>query len=175
MKRINNLYLTFVFLALAVIASFFTEIKLILTLLLLILLIALYINYKKRVSQELIIAFLLSLIITSYHLYEYNNFNIFIGRINLFPLVSWTFGLVILREIYEKFTMKGKLLVASSLYLLILFLVEYTGYHILNIQLKTNFPSLIGLGIIHAPLYMKIFYILTGPIFLAITDYLKVK
>ena len=58
--------------------------------------------YKERIGHELILAFLFALIITSYYVYEYTTGNIMLGKVNLFPLVSWTFGLVLLREIYEK-------------------------------------------------------------------------
>jgi hypothetical protein len=113
--------------------------------------------------------------VASFHFYEYTTPNLFIGKINLFPVISWTFGLVLLREIYERLHHKYKLIYLSIAHVITLFLVEYIGYYLLNIQLKTSFTSLLGTGIIHAPLWLKITYILMGPAYILITDYLHVK
>ncbi|MEK6910485.1 MAG: hypothetical protein AABW82_01815 [Nanoarchaeota archaeon] len=134
-----------------------------------------YSIYKEKIGQELIIAFLMALIITSYYVYLYNLGNILIGRINLFPLVAWTFGLVLLREIYERFRVKHKFLIIVSIYWFILLVLEYIGYYTFGIRLNWNYDSLFGLGIIHGPNFLKFFYLFAGPIYLLLTDYLKVK
>ena len=157
------------------IAVIFFDIKLSLSILFIIILICNYSLYKEKIGQELIIALFMGLIITSYYIYEYKSQNILIGRINLFPLISWTAGLVLLREIYEKIRNKHKFLISSLIYIIALFSIEYIGYYIFNIKLNTDFPSLLRLGVIHAPLGMKLFYIFAGPIYLLTTDYLKVK
>jgi len=154
--------------------ALFYDIKSSLIILFFSLLISGYFIYKEKIGQEMIIAFLFSFAITSYYVYEYSSFNIMIGKINLFPLVSWTFGLVFLREIYERLKEK-KFLFITLFYLIGLFLVEYLGYYLFNIKLNTNYPSLFNLGIIHAPVGMKFFYVLAGPVYILITDYLKVK
>jgi hypothetical protein len=158
-----------------IIISFFFDVRFISIVIVPVFLIWGFLRYKEKIGQELIIAFLFSLFVTSYYLYEYSSFNIFIGKINLFPLIGWTFGLVILREIYEFINVKHKLLASSLIYITGLFLLEYVGFHILNVKLVSDFPSLFGLGIIHAPIGMKFFYILAGPIYLLVTDYLNVK
>ena len=153
----------------------FFEIKLATSIYLILCLIASYKIYKEKIGQELIIAFLFSLIITSYYIYEYTKGNIFLGRLNLFPLVSGTTALVFLREIYERVKTENRFVFTSLLYLTLLFLVEYIGYYLFEIRLNSNFPDLFGLGIIHAPVGMKFFYIFAGPIYLLVTDYLKTK
>jgi hypothetical protein len=97
-----------------------------------------------------------------------------VGRINLFPLISWTAFLVIMREIYEKLQ-KPKFAKICAIYIASLFAVEYVGYWLMNIQLNSNYPSLFYMGIMHAPIGMKLFYLLAGPVYILITDYLKVK
>lgn len=164
-----------ILIVISLIAFLFIDIKIVISILFFILLILNYIIYKEKIGQELIIAILFALIITSYYLYEYTTTNILIGKINIFPLTAWTAGLVLLREIYEKLKTKHKYLVAYLIYLTILFLVEYIGYYIFKIKLNSNFPSLLGLGIIHATFGTKLIYIVAGPIYLIITDYLKVK
>ena len=61
------------------------------------------------------------------------------------------------------------------LYLFFLAILEYVGYYLIKIKLNSDFPSLFGIGIIHGPIILKIFYIFVGPLYLLLTDYLKVK
>lgn len=164
-----------ILITLGILAVFVIDIKLVLILSFSALLVSAYIVYKEKIGQELVIAFLIALAWTSYYIYTYTFANFMIGDINLFPLVSWTFGLVILREIYERLKGKNRLLKITLLYLAGLFAVEFTGYYLLGIKLASNYPSLLGLGIIHAPPLMKIFYMISGPIYILITDYLHVK
>ena len=161
--------------AISIILGLFLEIKLTMVILFSLLLIAGIFIYKEKIGQELIVAFLIALILTSYYIYQYIGGNVLLGKINLFPLISWTFGLVLLKEIYERTKIKNKLFFVSGFYVALLFLLEYVGYYLLKIRLNTDFPSLFGLGIIHAPIGMKIFYLFAGPVYLIITDYLKLK
>ena len=176
MKKVERFkYITGILLVIAFAFSFVFDIKSVMLVLFSLLLLSGYILWKEKVGQELIVAFLLAILIASFHFYEYTTPNLFIGKVNLFPVISWTFGLVLLRELYEKLNKKYKLAKITLIYILGLFLVEYIGYYLLNIQLKTNFTSLLGTGIIHAPLWLKITYLLIGPIYILLTDYLKVK
>ncbi|MAG07578.1 hypothetical protein CMI46_02075 [Candidatus Pacearchaeota archaeon] len=174
-KEKKFLSIAFILALFAVLSSFFLEIKLILIIYFSLILILGHIFYKEKITAELIIAFLIALAWTSYYPYEYTTSNLLIEKINLFPLISWTFGLVLLREIYERMPEKFKLLRITLLYLIVLGFVEFIGYHLLGIRLNSNFPGLLGLDIIHGPLSLKIFYLTVGPIYLLITDYLKVK
>ncbi len=176
-KKLSKKMKFLLFLAILVIMFFslIIDVKIIMILVFCVLLIGSYIIYKEKIGQELIVAFLVAFAITSYYIYEYTSFNIFIGRINLFPLISWTFGLVVLREIYEKVKIKYKLFFVSIFYVIMLFVLEYIGYYILGIRLNWNYESIFGIGIIHAPLGMKVFYVFAGPVYLLITDYLRTK
>lgn len=169
-KLISSLIITIL---LSLIIVFFVEIKIGIAFFCALSLVLAYRFYKDKIGQELVIAFLFSLIVTSYFSYEYTKFNFSIGTVNIFPLISWTFGLVLLREIYEK--SKNKLIISCLIYWVSLFILEYIGYYLLGIRLNSSYPSLLGLGIIHGSLFLKIFYIVAGPVYLLITDYLKVK
>jgi len=157
------------------ISSFFIDIKLTITIALSLFLLLSYISYKEKIGKEFIIAILFALFITSYYLYEYTTANLYLGKINLFPLVAWTAGLVILREFYEGIKIENKFLLISVIYIGGLFLLEYIGFYIFKIRLNSDFPSLLRFGIIHASLGVKLFYIFAGPLYIIITDYLKVK
>lgn len=110
---------------------------------------------------------------TFFNRYEYIGKNVFLfDRINVFPLVLWTLGLTLLYVVHTKIKTKYPIFHTTVLYLLCIGLLEAFGYHVLNIRLTSHEPSLFGLGIIHAPLHMKVFYIVAGPIFILIADIL---
>jgi hypothetical protein len=176
MKKVGIIVFSlFILLILIGIMSIYIEIKALLMFVSGFLLMVSYSLYKKRIGQEVVIALLISSIITSYYVYEYSSSNLFIGRINLFPLILWTTGLVALREIYLKIEVKHKWIVFSLLSIASVVLVEYIGYYLFNIRLSWDFPGFFGLGILHAPTFLQFFYLFVGPIYLLITDYLKVK
>jgi hypothetical protein len=172
LKRILP-YLGIYMLALMIL-SLFIDLKIILVVFLPIILLYGVILYKRKVGQELVIAFLISLAWVSYFHYKYTGLNLSIGQINLFPLVLWTFGLVSIREIYKRLK-EQRFLKITGIYLAGLFLIEYIGYWVLNIRLDADYPSLLNMGIIHAPIGVKVFYILIGPVYILLTDYLKTK
>lgn len=158
-----------------VLAALFIDIKLAVILSLSALLLCAYIIYKEKIGQELVIAFLIAVAWTSYYTYTYDSANFMIGKINVFTLVSWTVGLVILREVYERLRKGHRFFKITALYLVVLFSLEAIGYYLLGIRLASDYPSLFGMGIMHAPVLMKIFYMVSGPVYLLITDYLRVK
>lgn len=155
---------------------FYVDIAWIIILFLLFILVEAYLFWKEKIGQELVVAFFISLFITSYFNYEYESFNLMIGKINIFPLVCWTVGLVFLREIYERISFKKfKFLKICLIYWAVLILIEYLGYNFFGIRLNNNYPGLFGMSLMHSPIFLKIFYFVAGPIYLLITDYLKVK
>jgi len=172
-----HLYLVFFSLFLFLILLFFIDIKTDAVILFTFILILEYTIYKDRLGQEIVIAFLFALFIISYYVYDYTENNLKIGRINLFPLVAWTAGLVLIREVYER-TNGNKYFAFAKIcltYWICLFALEFLGYWLLGIRLNSNFSSLFGLGVIHAPFGIKLFYVLAGPMYILITNYLKVK
>lgn len=168
-------YFSIILIILSIIGSFFIDIKTVLILLFSLLIFGAYIVNKEKIGQEAVVALIISLVIASYYFYEYTTLNIIIGGINLFPVVSWTFGLIFLREIYEKVKWRNKFLKISLLYIVCILIIEYVGYNFLGIKLNSNFPGLWDLEVLHSPFVLKAIYFVTGPIYLAVTDYLNVK
>ena len=176
MNKLNKFfYLAAILILLAIILGFFIDVKTVMIVLFSFLLLEAYIIWKEKIGQELVVAFIISIAIASYYFYEYTTLNIMIGKLNLFPVVSWTFGLVLLREIYEKLKGKYRFLKITLFYVIILIILEYMGYNFLGIMLNSNFPGLWGLELFHSPFVLRIIYFVAGPIYLLITDYLKVK
>ncbi len=167
------LILTLFFVAL----TFFIDVKTAMIILFLLILILEYIIQKKKIGKIIIIALFFALFITSYYNYEYTKDNIKIGHINLFPLVAWTMGLVLVKKVYDK-TKGNKYLKFAKIcltYWIFLFSLEFLGYWIFGIKLNSNFSSLLGLGVIHAQFGMKLFYVFAGPIYILVVDYLELN
>ncbi|MBA7661292.1 hypothetical protein ES703_69307 [subsurface metagenome] len=168
-------YFSIPLIIIAIITAFFIDVKTVMIILFSLLLLKAYILYKEKIGQELVVAFIISIAIASYYFYEYTTLNVMIGNLNLFPVISWTFGLVVLREIYERVKWKHKFIAITVLYIVVLVILEYIGYNFLGIHLSSNFPGLWQINAMHSPLVLKIIYFAVGPLYLAITDYLKVK
>jgi len=168
-------YLASILILLAILLSFFIDIKTVMIVLFSFLLLEAYIIWKEKIGKELIVAFIIAIAIASYFFYEYTTFNIMIGRLNLFPIVSWTFFLVLLREIYERLNGKYRLVKITLLYIIVLVVLEYVAYNFLGIRLNSNFPGLWKIDALHGPLALKLVYFAVGPLYLMITDYLGVK
>jgi hypothetical protein len=175
-KKIKRFfYFALPFILIAIFLSFFIDIKTVIIALSTTFLLIAYFIWKEGIGQEFFIALLFAISITSYQIYEYTTMNIMIGKINLFPLIAWTAGLVALREIYEKVNIEKKLIIFTLAYIPIIAILEYIGYNYLGIKLNSNYDGLLGLELIHNSLIMKAIYLTIGPIYLIITDYLKVK
>lgn len=147
------------------------DVKHVITALALLTILALYIRYRNKMLIALCTATAIALAWTSYYRYSYVGDNIFLfDRINVYPFVLWTLGLTILylvhTHLYKKTSALQKTTVSIILYLTALAVIEVIGYYILDIRLRGNYTSLLGLGIIHAPNYMKIFYVTAGPLYL---------
>ena len=169
------LYIALLLVIPSIIAAYFIDIKVVLIILFALLILISYLLYKDKIGQELILAFIIALALTSYYRYEYTTENLAIRRINVFPLIAWTIGLVFLRELYETIKSKYKLAIICIIYIIGLFVLEYIGYYLFNIKLNSNYTSLFGIGILHAPIEIKIFYLLAGPLYIIIANYLKAK
>lgn len=142
----------------------------------LVLLLGLYIKNKRGIKKELIIASFISFFWVYFSgLYVYRDANFMIGSFNLFPFVAWTTGLVILREVYEHVNIQNKFYIISVVYMILLMIIEYVGYNLWKIQLTTNYSGLFGIEMMHMPLYGQLYYLLIGPTYLFLTDYLKVN
>lgn len=132
----------------------------------LVLLVLLFARYKRTALVPFIFALLVATAWTSYYRYEYVNGNIFLfDQINVYPLILWTIGLTTLQLVHVGIKRRYGTIVTVILYLTVLATLEAIGYHVLGIRLVTNYTSLLGLGVIHAPPIMKVFYVLAGPAF----------
>jgi hypothetical protein len=131
--------------------------------------------YKREITEQIAVAFPLALFIVAYNPHIYTTSDIYIGHISVFAFVSWTAGLVVLREAYELYPWKFRWVVIPIAYVIALLSLEYIGYHLLDIRLVGDDPSFFGLGVLHGPISMHIIYMLAGPAYLWLTDFVRVK
>lgn len=155
--------------------KFFIDLKFSMIILISILFFEAYLVWREKILREAIIAFLFAMIITSYYNYEYTTMNILIGKINLFPLISWIAGLVLTWEIYVRLNKKYRFLFTCFIYWTLLLSLEYIFYRFFNVRLESNYPGLFGLNLMHAETGMKAFYLFAGPSYILLMDYLKIK
>ena len=136
---------------------------------------AAYAIYRRNIGEELVVALLFALVVTSYKASVYTGSNLLLGHINIYPLFVWTAGLVALREIYKHLRLPYRWVIASAIYILALFILEYVGYYLLGIKIPVDSPSLFGIGIIHGSPFIHLFYLIAGPLYLLVADYLRVS
>lgn len=129
-------------------------------------------RFKRSIALPFTFAFVISLLWTSFYRYEYVGANLFLfDRINLYPLTLWTVGLTLLYIAHTSVLKRYSLLVTTGIYVMTLGVLEAIAYHLLGIRLISSFPDFLDLGILHAPLYVQIFYIVTGPVYIIIIEY----
>lgn len=94
--------------------------------------------------------------------------------LDVYPLLTWSLGLLALRELYDyikpKNATKAAIIIAIS-YIVALILLETLSYHVIgfkNLGLKT-YPGLPICDCIHAPVSMQIYYLAIGPIYYILT------
>ena len=133
-------------------------------------------RYRRRAATPFAVALVVATFWSTYIRYEYNGSNVFLwDRINVYPLILWTIGLTVTYLGSLALPKKYRFAYAIIIYLILLLAAEAIGYHLLAIRLESNYTSLLGLGVVHAPVSMKIFYVLAGPIYLVFVEWLTRK
>ena len=123
----------------------------------------------------MIVALIMSIIWVGFSgIYHYGDDTILLG-LNILPLILWTIGLVTLYFIYMKVKGPYRFLKVTLFYVLALMTLESIGYHLLNIQLTSNYTGIFGLDVLHVPLYAKIYYMIAGPLYLLKVKYLQTR
>jgi len=175
LKKIRkiSIYLSMFLVAMTIISVFFIDVKIVAIILFSLIALKSYLIHGAWRGKAFIVAFPIALALTLYYPYEYTTLNLMIWKINLFPLVCWTCGLMLTKKVYEELKIPYRFIKISLIYVLLLIVFEYISYHFFGVKLNSNFPSLWGLGSMHAPLNMKIIYLLLGPVYILIMDYLK--
>ncbi len=130
------------------------------------LILALLLFFGHQETQHMVfIAGLLSATWVSFYGYDYRSPDqILLGRLNVTTWTLWTVGLVVGAMFYEYlkiqgFTLPQRVVMTAIGWTIVCMAVEWIGYNILKIKLKTNYPGLFGLELMHGPNYLKVYYL----------------
>jgi hypothetical protein len=103
-------------------------------------------------------------------IYKYRGKNRYIFGINLFPMVLWTICLLAIRLFYDVINHPFKFIIVCLCYWLVILSSEYIGYHYFGVRLRSRYPGLWKMNVMHAPDYSKAYYLLIGPAYLLLTN-----
>lgn len=131
-----------------------------------------------QTRHMILLAAVMSAIWVTWYNYDYNSYDqIKIGRLNLMTWVAWSVALLAvgmwwyyLAEMTE-LNFIQRLGITAALWFVIMIIVEWIGYNILNIKLKSNFPGLFGLELMHGPDYLKTYYLSAWAIYLFMLNF----
>lgn len=129
----------------------------------------------RELTFPLLIALLFAMTITSLYTYVYSTDNWYVGTMHYFPLVMWTGGLLLTREVFlwARTRVRFPLIFCLFLYWAILFTLEYLGYYWAGIQTVGGYPSFFNTGVLHGPLAVHLFYPTAGPLYLIVIHYIE--
>lgn len=128
-----------------------------------------------KTRDMLIVSAVLSVAWVAWYQYDYRNKDQIIfggeGGLNVMAWSAWTMALLGVGLFYNSlkkmnFTFVMRLVITGGLWTLLLMLGEWIGYNVLNIKLKSDYPGLFGLELIHGPWYMKTYYLTAWAIYL---------
>lgn len=107
-------------------------------------------------------------------MYNYNlGFGTVLG-LNIFPVLSWTFGLaamyLIATYVFDILNIRGaaaRFALFTACYMTVVVVVETLGYHVLGVKnIGTSaYTGLVFCDCLHAPVWMQAGYFLLGPIY----------
>lgn len=132
-------------------------------------------NYEDSRSM-IILSGIMSAIWVTWYGYDYRSPDqILIGKLNVTTWVIWTIGLVIAALFYKYLKNKTqitsiyqRIAVVAVLWTVICMTIEWIGYNVLDIKLKTNYSGLFGLELMHGPWYLKIYYLTAWILFFSL-------
>jgi len=126
-------------------------------------------------KQMLFLAALLSGVWVYWYGYDYKSSDqIRIDRFNITTWVCWTIGLMAAGLFYQAIKKRTNLklfkriALTGLLWFISIMIIEWIGYNKMGIKLKSNYPGLFGLELMHGPWYLKIYYLTAWMIFLSL-------
>jgi len=139
---------------------------------------------RKHLLKNLLLSANIAIIwfLIGHNQYKYRFNYLAIGELNFYPFFAWSLGLFGVFLLYSLFTKKHhgflkKIILYSVIYWILLIAFETIGYHVFNIQdiATASYPGLPICNCIHAPWWMKIAYLILGPIYFSLVHLLKLE
>jgi predicted membrane protein len=130
---------------------------------------------KESTKQMLFISALLSGIWVYWYGYDYRSPDqIRVDTFNVTTWVCWTLGLMAAAFFYQAIKSHTKLSVlqrfalTAVLWTVSIMIIEWIGYNKMKIKLKSNYPGLFGLELMHGPWFLKVYYLTVWILFLSL-------
>jgi len=130
---------------------------------------------KESTRQMLFIAALLSGIWVYWYGYNYCSADqVCVDTFNVTTWVCWTVGLMAVGFFYRALrrttgvSFVQRVLLTGILWTVSVMIIEWIGYNKLGIKLKSNYPGLCGLNLMHGPWYLKLYYLTVWTLFLSL-------
>ena len=127
---------------------------------------------KDSTKQMMFIAALLSGIWVYWYGYDYRSPDqVRFDTFNVTTWVCWTIGLMVVGFFYKAIKKRGLSLVqrvalTAVLWIVSIMAIEWIGYNKMKIKLKTNYPGLFGLNLMHGSWVLKVYYLTVWILFL---------
>lgn len=132
---------------------------------------------KALTKYMIVLAAAMSALWVIFYNYDYNSHDqIKIGRLNLMTWVAWTVGLLAVGlwwcylRTSTKLSLTQRIAVTAGVWFVAILGIEWIGYNMMNIRLKSDYPGLFGLNLMHGPEYLKVYYLSAWAIFLLILN-----
>ena len=129
-----------------------------------------------KTKQTMVLAAVMSGVWVYWYGYDYRTEDqIRIGRFNVMTWVVWVFVLVFTSFVYARLKSAGvqlrkRIAIIGTLWVTGTLLVEWIGYNVCDIALKSNYPGLFGMKLMHGPWYLKVYYLTVWVAFLTLLN-----
>ena len=143
----------------------------------------LYLTHRRHAVFHLLVSSVLACcwLFVAREQYGYNRELLVVGGYNIYPLFAWAvglFGVFLLYAhwvpVFRKMVFLKKMIFFTALYWLLLFGSEILAYRFFNFRniATAQYAGLPFLDCIHAPDWMKVAYLLNGPAYFLICEFL---
>jgi hypothetical protein len=130
---------------------------------------------KESTRQMMFLAALLSGIWVYWYGYDYRSSDqLRVDTFNVTTWICWTMGLLAVGFFYQALknrtglTLVQRVALTAALWTVGIMIVEWIGYNKMGIKLKSNYPGLFGLELMHGPWYLKVYYLTVWALFLSL-------
>lgn len=130
---------------------------------------------SENTKQMLFISALLSGIWVYWYGYDYRSPDqVRVDTFNVTTWVCWTLGLMGVGFFYQaikrrtKMSFFQRMAITAVLWVITVLVIEWVGYNKMGIKLKTNYPGLFGLELMHGPWFLKVYYLTVWALFLSL-------
>ena len=132
---------------------------------------------KPITRYMILLAAVISAAWVMFYNYDYNSHDqIKIGRLNLMTWVAWTMGLLAVGMWWfylgdmTDLSVLTRIAITGAMWFVAIIAIEWIGYNLMNIRLKSNYPGLFGMNLMHGPDYLKVYYLSAWAIYLFVLN-----